>query len=104
MNTRSTRSTVTFSAPFAVAGYADELPSGKYEVLVDEERIHGLSFEAWRRTGTYLLVQGNGARVGQTEMRATSEGDLNDALSRDQAATLTRSDSEAALSPQENLK
>ena len=104
MNMRSTRSTVTFSNPFTLPGYPGELPAGDYEVLVEEELLQGLSFEAYRRTATYLTVRGRGARAGRSEMRATTERDLKEALSRDADTTETNNHSDAALSPQEDLK
>ena len=75
---RSTRSTVTFSKPFILSGYLDELPAGEYEVLVEEELLEGLSFAAYRRTATYLTVRGK----GRTELRPTTEKDLVTALGR----------------------
>ncbi len=104
MTKRSTRSTVTFSNPFTLPGYPGDLPPGDYEVLVEEELLQGLSFEAYRRTATYLTVFGTGLRAGRREMRATSERDLKEALSRDAAITKTNDHSDAALSPQEDLK
>jgi len=104
MNTRSTRSTVRFSNPFTLPGYPGDLPAGDYEILVEEDLLQGLSFAAYRRTATYLIVRGSGAHAGRTEWRTISEADLNDALSRDQAATDTTNHGDAALSPQEDLK
>ncbi|SEO18129.1 hypothetical protein [Palleronia pelagia] len=104
MNTRSTRSTVTFLNPFSLPGYPEDLPAGDYEVLVEEELLQGLSFEAYRRTATYLTVRGSGGHVGRTEIRAISKSDLEEALSRDRAATEKNNNGEAALSPQEDLK
>jgi hypothetical protein len=105
MNMRSTRSTVRFSNPFTLPGYTGELPAGDYEVLVEEELLEGLSFAAYRRTATYLTVRGKGNYAGLTELRMTSENDLKEALSRDQAATEKKNDQcDAALSPQEDLK
>ena len=104
MTMRSTRSTVTFSNPFTLSGYPGDLPAGDYEVLVEEELLQGLSFEAYRRTATYLTVRGRGSHAGRTELRAISEKDLKEALSRDAATTETNNHSDAALSPQEDLK
>lgn len=87
MNIRSSKSTVTFSNTFSLSGYPSELPAGDYEVLVEEELLRGLSFETYRRTATYLLVQGKGGRAGRTEKRATTESALKEALNRDQVAT-----------------
>jgi hypothetical protein len=102
MNMRSTRSTVTFSNPFTLSGYPGDLPAGDYEVLVEEELLQGLSFEAYRRTATYLTVRGRGRHVGRTELRAISDSDLKQALSRDAALSQTNNHGEAALSPQED--
>ena len=104
MNMRSTRSTVTFSNPFTLPGYPGDLPAGVYEVLVEEELLQGLSFEAYRRTATYLMVRGTGGYAGRTELRSISDGDLEKAQSRDRAATEKNNHSDAALSPQEDLK
>ena len=57
MNTRSSRSMVTFSNAFAQPGYPDQLPAGTYEVIVEEELLLGLSFEAWRRVSTFLVSE-----------------------------------------------
>ena len=104
MNMRSTRSTVTFSNPFTLPGYPGKLPAGDYEVLVEEELLQGLSFEAFRRTATFLTVRGRGARAGRGEMRVTTERDLKEALSRDADTAETSNCRDAAHSPQEDLK
>ncbi len=101
MNMRSTRSTVTFANPFALPGYPGNLPPGDYEVLVEEELLQGLSFEAYRRTATYLTVRGRGGHAGRTELRVIPDSDLKEALSRDRAASEKNYHGEAAPSPQE---
>ena len=103
MDMRSTRSTVTFSHPFTLSEYPGELPAGDYEVLVEEELIQGLSFEAYRRTATYLEECGRGSHAGRTELRAISDRALNEALSRDLMTSETNTHSDAALSPQEDI-
>lgn len=102
MTMRSTQSTVTFSNAFTLPGYPGELPAGDYEVLVEEELLQGLSFEAYRRMATYLTVRGSGSHTGRTEFRAISDNDLKKALGRDAALSQTNNHSEAALSPQED--
>ena len=84
MDLRTTTSTVTFSRPFLLPGYGDRLPAGDYELVVEEELLQGLSFEAYRRTASHLLVRGpaGGGRV--TEMRSVDPKDLEAALARDQ--------------------
>ena len=102
MTMRSTRSTVTFSNPFTLPGYLGELPAGDYEVLVEEELLQGLSFEAYRRMATYLTVRGRGSHAGRSELRAISDRELQEALGRDAALSRTNNHSDAALSPQED--
>lgn len=80
---RSTTSMVTFARPFTLSGYSDELPAGEYEVIVEEELLQGLSFEAYRRTSTHLMVRGRKGKAGTTEMRQISKSDLDMALDRD---------------------
>lgn len=104
MNMRSSRTKVTFASPFSLSGYPGELPAGDYEIVVEEELLQGLSFEAWRRTATYLTVRGRGSHAACTEMRAISDSDLKEALSRDAALNRDNNNSEAALSPQEDLR
>ena len=101
MNSRTTRSAVIFAHPFRIAGYEDELPAGEYQVDVDEELLEGLSFEAYRRTGTYLLVGSRAGGRGSAEMRPVDPRDLEAALVRDRTLSDTAEPSDAALSAQE---
>lgn len=101
MNTRSNTSMVTFSHAFTLPGYQDELPAGEYEVIVEEELLQGLSFEAYRRTATYLMVQGRNSSPGITEMRPITGTDLETALNRDR---VPNDNCDAAHPQQENLK
>lgn len=82
MTSRTTRSTVTFGFPFVIAGYTDELPAGNYEIIVEEDLLEGLSFMAYRRTATYLLVSGQ-KDAGKMEMRPVEPEDIELALSLD---------------------
>ncbi|RYG89537.1 hypothetical protein EU803_16985 [Loktanella sp. IMCC34160] len=101
---RSIRSTVTFSNPFTLPGYPGDLPAGTYEVLIEEELLRGLSFEAYRRTATFITVRGRAAHAGRSENRATTESDLTEALRRDAETSEANNHSEAALSPQEDTR
>lgn len=83
MTMRSSESVVTFSHPFRLSGYPDELPEGEYVVVVEEELLQGLSFEAYRRTGTYLTVQGKGRPADRSETRPITQKALEAALDRD---------------------
>ena len=56
MSTRTTGKTVTFAHPFLLRGVDRTLPAGEYRVVTDEELIEGLSFPAYRRVSTMILV------------------------------------------------
>lgn len=82
MTSRTTRSTVTFGFPFVLAGYSDELPAGNYEIIVEEDLLEGLSFTAYQRTATHLLIKGRKGS-GHMEMRPIEPEDMELALSVD---------------------
>lgn len=102
MLTRSTRSKVTFSNAFTIGECKDEFPSGTYEIVVEEELLQGLSFEAYRRTATYLMVRGRGSQAGQTMLYKTTQEDLEHAIARDRPSLKPLKNSEAALFPLED--
>jgi hypothetical protein len=104
MSVRSSSLRVTFLHPFSLADFPDELPAADYEVLIQEEILRGQGFETYQRTATYMTVPGRGDRAGWMELHTISERDLKEALSRDAATTETNNHSDAALSPQEDLK
>ncbi|EJN10764.1 hypothetical protein PMI42_05932 [Bradyrhizobium sp. YR681] len=61
MTIRSRRETVTFRHPFYIRGVDRELPPGCYEIVTDEEAIEGLTFSAYRRIATSIMVPAEGA-------------------------------------------
>lgn len=79
MTIRSRRESVTFKHPFHIRGIERELPAGAYEVVTDEETIEGLSFAAWRRVATLIMVPAEGAHGDTMEMHAIGSIDLADA-------------------------
>ncbi|ABA81225.1 hypothetical protein GQF56_16180 [Rhodobacter sphaeroides] len=99
MNRRSAPSVVRFGSPSPVPGLTDEVPPGSDKILVEDELLHGFSFEVWRRTATHLT-----GTTRSDEPRCTSMAvrDPEAAPSRDKAPR--EDDSEAALSPPEDLK
>jgi hypothetical protein len=78
MTIRSRRETVTFKHPFRIRGVDRQLPAGNYEVITDEETIEGLSFAAFRRIATMILVPG-AASASMQEMISIGSVDLADA-------------------------
>ena len=79
---RTTKSTVTFNAPFTLNNNVGELPAGTYEVEVDEEEIVAVDVTGYRRVGTLLLVQG----AGSTRTLAVNPRELEAALRMDAEA------------------
>lgn len=97
MNSRTITSNVTFAYPFVISGYEGALPPGSYEVIVEEELLEGVSFEAYRRTASFLLISGRGGQAGETEMRLIDPRDLEAALARDLALSKDGEPSDATL-------
>lgn len=82
MITRTTRDVVTFRREFFLKTVGRPLPPGQYEVVKDEELIEGLSFPAYRRTGTVVFVPSDGRR--SLEMQSIDWQELVAALDRDE--------------------
>ena len=80
MTIRSRRETITFRHPFRIRGIDGLLPPGAYEVITDEEMIEGLSFPAYRRVATMIMVPAGGSTM---EMVSIGSVDLSDAQRMD---------------------
>ena len=85
MTIRSRREAVTFKHPFRIRGVDRLLPAGTYQVITDEESIEGLSFAAFRRVATMILVPGAGS-ASVLEMISIASVDLADAQRIDASA------------------
>jgi hypothetical protein len=86
MTTRTQRKTVVFGHPFRLKGVGRVLPSGDYEVVTDEELIDGLSFPAYHRVSTAIIVPAQSHQASSVEMVAMDPRDLQSAQERDTAA------------------
>lgn len=86
MTMRSRRETVTFLHPFRIKGVDRLLPAGAYEVITDEEMIEGLSFPAFRRVATMIMVPAAPPRSSTMEMISIGSVDLADAQRTDASA------------------
>ena len=86
MTMRSRRETVTFLHPFRIKGVDRLLPAGPYEVITDEEMIEGLSFPAFRRVATMIMVPAAPSRSSTMEMISIGSVDLADAQRTDASA------------------
>ncbi|WFU45852.1 hypothetical protein QA640_44365 (plasmid) [Bradyrhizobium sp. CB82] len=80
MTIRSRREVVTFKRPFRIKSIDRLLPAGAYEIITDEETIDGLSFEAFRRVATMMIVPAEGTLGLATEMISIGSVELSDAL------------------------
>jgi hypothetical protein len=56
MAIRSTERTLRFSHPFRLTVLDHAQPAGSYRIVTEEERIEGLSFEAFQRMHTLLYL------------------------------------------------
>jgi len=84
MTIRTTKSTVTFRAPFLVKGMTEPQPAGTYDVEIDEEALETWSGRnAYRRVATLLLVK----KGGCTHTVSVDSHSLEAALAADQAVT-----------------
>ena len=82
MTIRSRRETVTFRHPFRIRSIERLLPAGAYEVITDEEAIEGLTFSAYRRIATMIVVPAEGAH-NSMEVLSIGSVDLADARAAD---------------------
>jgi len=85
MTMRSRRETITFQHPFRIRGIDRLLPAGGYEVITDEEMIEGLSFPAFRRIATMIVVPAAEQSLTM-EMISIGSVDLSDAQRMDASA------------------
>jgi hypothetical protein len=85
MTTRTQRKTVVFSHPFRLRGIDRVLPPGNYEVVTDEELIEGLSFPAYHRVSTSIIVPAQFHQASSVEMVPIDPRDLQSAQERDTA-------------------
>jgi hypothetical protein len=87
MTIRSRREVVTFKRPFRIRGIDRLLPQGAYEVVTDEETIDGLSFAAYRRVATAIILPVEGSRGAAVERVSIGSVDLADAQRIDASAS-----------------
>jgi len=86
VETRTTRTTVTFAHPFRLKGVDGVHRAGAYAVDTDEDLIDGLSFLSWRRVATMIHLR---SADGATEVHRLDPAELDAALRRDaEAASL----------------
>ena len=87
MRTRTSEKTVTFRRPFVLAELDEVLPAGDYSVETEEELVEGISYAAYRRTGTLLHLPARSGPSHLTRAMTIDPEELEAALARDQLAT-----------------
>jgi hypothetical protein len=85
MTIRTTKSTVTFRAPFQVKGMSEQQPAGTYDIETDEEAIGGNDHTVYRRVATLLILRD----AGRTRMVTIDPVSLEAALAADQSDPTT---------------
>jgi hypothetical protein len=92
MPERTTRTTVTFAQPFSVRGLDGMRPPGTYVVETDEELIPGMTFDAYRRTATFLFLPSATGGSITGEIVNVDPAELQAALASDAAASADAQD------------
>ena len=87
MLTKTRRTTVHFADAFSLPGIDVVLPSGDYVIVEDEELIDGLSFVAYRRTGTFIEGPSVSSKARSMQMFPIDFADLENVLWQDIATT-----------------
>jgi hypothetical protein len=72
-----------FPKPFQIDGYERQIPAGTYSIEISEELIQELSFPAYRRVATTLLLPALPNRPGGTVFLSVTQADLDAALNTD---------------------
>lgn len=83
MTERTTESEITFSHPFVLSSLVVPLDPGTYRLLVDEELIEGLSFAAYKRTGTHIEIPAIGINIGARQLLRVHPQELEAAMNKD---------------------
>lgn len=88
MSERVTETTVTFRHPFMLTAFEHPQPEGTYRLIVEEAEILGLSFLAYRRSGTTLCVPALGVTGRRQETYDVDPAELAAVHEADQQADL----------------
>jgi hypothetical protein len=87
MTVRTTTKSVTFRRPFSLKGADGLQPAGIYVVETEEEAIPALSFLAYRRLSTTMILSTRYGGAVVRQVVTIDPADLEAAQARDQAGT-----------------
>jgi hypothetical protein len=82
---RTTRMSVTFSSPFAIADVDGIQPAGTYRIQTVDVALDNLSFLAYRRVLTTIELPAVGAAGSKRQVITIDPVELEAALKRDPA-------------------
>ncbi|HYG86590.1 MAG TPA: hypothetical protein VD978_10055 [Azospirillum sp.] len=85
MLSRTSSRSVTFSHPFVLTGVDGVQPAGTYTVEIDEELVDGLSFPAYRRVATVMLLPARASAASVFQAATIDPLDLERAEQADAA-------------------
>jgi hypothetical protein len=83
MTTRTTRQSVMFRRPFSISGAEGVQPAGTYIVETDEELLEGLSFPAYHRVSTSIILPVQGSGSGSYQVVRIDPAELEEVQRRD---------------------
>jgi len=83
MTIRTSKSTITFHAPFLLDGMEAPRAGGTFNVETDEELIEGLSLPVYKRVGMRLLLSPDPQHPGIIEELIVDPAALARALAKD---------------------
>lgn len=81
MALRTTRSSITFKAPFHLSALEDALPAGTYEIDTEEEIVEGNERTVYVRVATLLHLR----TPGKVQIVTIDPNELQSALAADGA-------------------
>jgi hypothetical protein len=87
MPERTAHSSVTFLHPFSLVGLDGVQPAGTYTIETVEETLDNLSFVAYRRVSTTIVVPAVGIPTRQRQVVTIDPRDLEAAQKRDAEMT-----------------
>ena len=84
---RTTESVVTFRHPFNLPSVSATQPAGTYRLVIDEAKIDGLSFSAYRRIATMLHLPAIGINAAKQQVYVIEPRELEAAMTADATET-----------------
>ena len=83
MAERLTRKSVAFAHPFTLDETDGPHPAGVYDIETIEETLDGLSFVAYRRISTTIVLQAGSLAIRSRQQTTIDPEDLAAAIKRD---------------------